>query len=66
MSPQPGSPLTLDHLQQLNNALDQIKLANIQIDLARRAGINVDDADALNKQNETKIRQLKQVYFPGQ
>ena len=66
MSPQPGSPLTLDHLQQLNNALDQIKVAQIQIDLAKRAGIDVSQAESLNQQNETKIRQLKQVYFPGQ
>jgi hypothetical protein len=66
MSPQPGSPLTLDHLQQLNNALSQIKLAQIQIDLAKRAGIDVSAAEQLNKDNESKLRQIKQVYFPGQ
>lgn len=66
MSPQPGSPLTLDHLQQLNNALDNIKLAKIQIDLAKRAGIDVSNAEQVNSDNEAKIRQIKQVYFPGQ
>ena len=66
MSPQPGSPLTPAHLQQLNNALDQIKLAKVQIDLAKRAGIDVSTLEATNNDNETKLRQIKQVYFPGQ
>jgi hypothetical protein len=66
MSPQPGSPLTLDHLAQINNALSNIKLAQIQIDLAKRAGIDVSQAEQMNKDNETKLRNLKQVYFPGQ
>jgi hypothetical protein len=66
MSPQPGSPLTLAHLAQLNNALDLVKTAQIQIDLAKRAGIDVSAAQAKNTDNESKLRQLKQVYFPGQ
>lgn len=66
MSPVPGSPLTVDHLGQLNNALALIKTAKTQIDLAKRAGIDVSQAEDLNNQNETKIRQIKQVYFPGQ
>lgn len=66
MSPQPGSPLTTEHLSQLNGALDQIRLARIQIDLAKRAGIDVSQAEQMNNDNETKIRQIKQVYFPGQ
>jgi len=66
MSPQPGNPLTPAHLQQLNNALDQIKLAKVQIDLAKRAGIDVSTLEATNNDNETKLRQIKQVYFPGQ
>jgi hypothetical protein len=66
MSPQPGSPLTLAHLQQLNNALDLVKTAQIQIDLAKRAGIDVSAAQAKNDDNESKLRQIKQVYFPGQ
>lgn len=62
----PGSPLTLDHLAQLNNALDQVKLARTQIELAKRAGIDVSQAEQINNDNETKLRQIKQVYFPGQ
>lgn len=66
MSPQPGSPLTPAHLQQLNSALDDIKRAKIQIDLAKRAGIDVSQLEQTNNDNETKLRQIKQVYFPGQ
>lgn len=66
MSPQPGSPLTLDHLAQLNKALDQAKTAQIQIDLAKRAGIDVSQAEQVNNDNVKKLRDIKQVYFPGQ
>lgn len=66
MSPTRGSPLTVDHLQQLKNALDQIALAKVQIDLAKRAGIDVSQLEEMNNDNETKLRQIKQVYFPGQ
>jgi hypothetical protein len=64
--PTPGSPLTNEHLQQLNNALDQAKQAQIQIDLAKRAGIDVSNLEQMNNDNVSKIRQIKQVYFPGQ
>lgn len=66
MSPNPASPLTPEHLQQLNNALDQAKLAQAQIELAKRAGIDVSQAEQINQANIDKIRTYKQVYFPGQ
>lgn len=62
----PGSPLTAEHLSALNNSLDQIKLAQQQIDLAKRAGIDVSGQEATLKQAETQIRQIKSVYYPGQ
>jgi hypothetical protein len=62
----PANPLTADHLAQINNALDVIKQARYQIELAKRAGIDVAQAEQINNDNETKLRQLKQVYFPGQ
>jgi hypothetical protein len=65
MSPEPNSPLTDEHLQQLNNALDAVKRARTQIELAKRAGIDVADLQAQNDSNESKIRTLKQVYFAG-
>lgn len=66
MSPQPGSPLNQEHLQQLNTALEKVNLAKVQIDLAKRAGIDVSQLEQMNNDNESKLRQLKQVYFPGQ
>ena len=62
----PANPLTPDHLQQLNNALDAAKQAQYQIDLAKRAGIDVANLEQINSDNITKLRQIKQVYFPGQ
>lgn len=66
MSPNPANPLQPEHLQQLNNALDQAKLAMAQIELAKRAGVDVSQAEELNNKNIDKIRTYKQVYFPGQ
>ena len=66
MSSIPANPLTPDHLAQLKNALDSIQQAKYQIDLAKRAGIDVAAAEQINNENESKLRQIKQVYFPGQ
>lgn len=62
----PPNPLTPDHLAQIRNALDNAKQAQYQIDLAKRAGIDVSSLEDTNNQNITKLRQLLQVYFPGQ
>jgi hypothetical protein len=34
--------------------------------LAKRAGIDVSEFEKINNDNETKLRQIKQVYFAGQ
>lgn len=62
----PNSPLNAGHLQQLNNALDQAKLAQIQIDMAKRAGIDIGNLEDTLNTNVDKIRAIKQVYFAGQ
>jgi hypothetical protein len=62
----PANPLTPDHLAQLKNALDNAKRAQYQIDLAKRAGIDVSALEQTNQDNITKLRQILQVYFPGQ
>lgn len=66
MAANPASPLTAAHLAQINQGLDLVKQARNQIELAKRAGIDVSQVEDINNQNETKLRQLKQVYFPGQ
>ena len=62
----PANPLTPDHLAQLRNALDNVNQAKYQIDLAKRAGVDVSQLEQIVNDNETKLRQIKQVYFPGQ
>lgn len=65
MSTTPGSPLTEEHLNQMNNALDVATRAQQQIDTAKRAGIDVSQLEAQLKDSVDKIRQVKSVYFPG-
>jgi hypothetical protein len=62
----PANPLTPDHLKQLNNALDAVKQAEYQIELATRAGIDVSNLKETNDANKTKLIMIKQTYFPGQ
>lgn len=62
----PASPLTPDHLAQIKNALDAAKQAEYQIQLAKRAGIDVSSLEQTNNDNIAKLRQILQVYFPGQ
>jgi hypothetical protein len=67
MSPNiPASPLTPDHLAQIKNALDAAKQAQYQIEKAKRAGIDVEALEQTNNENIAKLRQIKDVYFPGQ
>jgi hypothetical protein len=62
----PANPLTPDHLAQLKNALDNAKQAQYQAELAKRAGIDVSALEETNNANIAKLRQILQVYFPGQ
>lgn len=66
MATVPNNPLTIDHLNQIRNALDAVQAAKNQIELAKRAGLDVTQLEEINNANETKLRQIKQVYFPGQ
>jgi hypothetical protein len=61
----PQSPLTVQHLEQMRNALDTLANMRAQIDLAKRAGIDVSQQEAQLVDAETRIRQIKNVYFPG-
>ena len=66
MSPIPNNPLTPEHLAQLKNALDASKAADNQIELAKRAGLDVSKLEAINIDAKGKLTLIKQVYFPGQ
>ena len=62
----PNSPLTIDHLRQINDALTVLDVAQAQVDLATRAGIDVTAQQAQITQAKAQLRQIKQTYFPGQ
>jgi hypothetical protein len=59
------NPLTEDHLHQINGALDGIKFAYTQIDMAERAGIDVSSQKQAARDAEKRLLAIKQVYFPG-
>jgi hypothetical protein len=62
---QPQHPLTDTHLVQINNALQTLQLAQNQVDLAKRAGIDVSSHQATIDDNRTKLLAIKNTYFPG-
>lgn len=66
MSSPTVGPLTIEHLSQLRNAQDIIRNAKDQIELAKRAGIDVSAQEQQIADTETKLAKIKQVYFPGQ
>ena len=61
----PTSPLTETHLLEINKGLEAVKNARNQINMAKRAGLDVAAQEAANNDLERKLLQLKQVYFPG-
>lgn len=58
--------LTVDHLAQLNEAIRQGDEAKRQIALAKAAGIDVSAFEQTLADSLARVRQIKQVYFPGQ
>lgn len=61
----PNSPLTSDHLSQINSGLALLDQAESQAMLARQAGIDVSAAEQVLKDTRTKLMALKRVYFPN-
>jgi hypothetical protein len=58
-------PLGEQHLVMINDALEKLKDAQEQVDRARRAGIDVQPHADKIAEADTKLRQIKQVYFPN-
>lgn len=61
----PNSPLTQDHLNQINTALNAVRVAETQIILAKQAGLDVSRYEEQLKEATAKLRALKSTYFPG-
>lgn len=58
-------PLTEEHLTRINEGLAGIDKAMKQIALAKRAGIDISKTEAEAIEAQSKLQQIKQVYFPG-
>lgn len=61
----PNSPLTQQHLDQINAAMQRISIAETQILLAKQAGIDVTRQEQELIDAKNKLRALKSTYFPG-
>lgn len=65
MATNPSAPLTEEHYAQLKNALDIAEQTRMQIAKAKQAGIDVSQLEQQLADTEGRIRQIKNVYFPG-
>jgi hypothetical protein len=65
MATNPNSPLTDQHLQQINTALQALEMAKSQILLAKQAGIDVTKFEQQAIDAEQKLRAIKNTYFPN-
>lgn len=61
-----SNPLTPEHLQQINDALEKLDVAEKQAKLAERAGFDVSSQFQQIADNRARLLQVKQVYFPNQ
>lgn len=60
-----GNPLNEQHLTQINDGLRQADEAMRQIELAKRAGLDVSLQEQQVQATKARLLQIKQVYFPG-
>jgi hypothetical protein len=61
----PNSPLNDEHLQQINAALAAIQVAETQTLLAKQAGLDVSAHEKDIADAKTRLRAIKNTYFPG-
>lgn len=59
-------PLDPSHLEHINSQLELNKAAFDAIQKAKDAGMDVREHHAKLTDMDTKLRQIKQVYFPNQ
>ncbi len=61
----PTSPLGEPDLERINQSLKQLDEAQVQADLAKRAGIDIGEEEGKIRETRQKLQRIKQVYFPG-
>lgn len=57
---------TPQHLQSINNGLQQIATAETEVMLAKQAGLDVSSAEQQLANNKARLLALKRTYFPNQ
>jgi hypothetical protein len=62
---QPAHPLTDAHYAQIVNGLRTLDYAQQQIDMAKRAGIDVSAHQQTVTDSRNKLLAIKNTYFPG-
>lgn len=62
----PSSPLTFQHLTDLQAALRALDQAEQQAQLGQQAGFNFEQQLQTIQSQRAQILKIKQVYFPGQ
>lgn len=61
----PAHPLTEQHLDQINTALEHVRHGKHQAKLATMAGIDVTEQARQLDAMHDQLQKIKQVYFPG-
>lgn len=59
------NPLQQEHLDKINNALAAAEAGMQAIELAKRAGIDVSAQEKQLQDSITRLKSIKQVYFPN-
>lgn len=57
--------LNPETLPKINEALDKIKQAKYEADLATRAGFDLTTQQKALDDAEARLKQIKSVYYPG-
>ena len=61
----PDGPLTENDLEQINNALAEIKSAEGIIAQAKAAGIPLERQEEMARETKEKLLKIKSAFFPG-
>lgn len=66
MASRPPSPLTTEDRERIDEAIAQLTEVDQLIDLATRAGIDVEAARTRARTTREQLRKMRQVFFPNE
>ena len=61
----PPNPLTPEDLDAINTGLERAREAQELIDMAQRAGIDVEEFRVRAREAQERLIRVKQTFFPG-